>query len=54
MTEITNWTEKELEILRELNTPIKIQGFINTLTYNPEYKCKSPRYVLKERTAHCM
>jgi len=50
-------TKEELTVLRRLDTPRKIQDFINTLAVNFEphgETCMSPRRVLHERTAHCM
>ncbi len=47
----------ELNILKKLNTPEKIQNFLDTLPINFEKNgetCMSPRRVLKERTSHCM
>lgn len=47
---------KELKILRTLNTPIKIQDFLNCLPVNYEQQGEtlmSPRRVLRARTAHC-
>lgn len=49
-------TPSELKILRSLNTPIKIQDFLDTLPINFEKNgdsCLSPRRVLRERMAHC-
>jgi hypothetical protein len=48
-------TEKKL--FRKLNSPKKIQDFLETLSINFEKKgetCWSPRMVLKHRSAHCM
>lgn len=50
-------THSELTILKRLNTPIKIQNFLDTLPTNFEHDgetCFSPRKVLRERKAHCM
>lgn len=50
-------TKHELQTLRKLSTPEKIQNFLDTLSINFEKKgetCMSPRRVLRERTAHCM
>jgi len=50
-------TGGELRTLKKLNTPRKIQDFLNTLRINFEEKgetCMSPRRVLRERKAHCM
>lgn len=47
----------EFAILKKLNTPIKIQNFLDTLPINHEKKCEtymSPRRVLHEKKAHCL
>jgi hypothetical protein len=48
---------EERAVLRRLNTPEKIQRFLDGLAYNKEpdgNTCRSPRRVLRDRTAHCM
>lgn len=43
--------------LRKLNTPERIQRFLDGLAYNKEKggpTCRSPRRVLRDRTAHCL
>jgi len=48
---------RELVFLRRLTTPEKIQRFIDDLAYNKERDgptCRSPRRVLRDRTAHCL
>lgn len=48
---------KEFGIFKRLNSPAKIQNFINSLPFNFENggdTCRSPLLVLKHRTAHCM
>jgi len=47
------WTADEKKILNSLNNPDKIQGFLDSLNYNPAYECRSPRWVLKKKSAHC-
>lgn len=50
-------TEKELRVLRKLNTPAKVQEFLDSLPSNKETEgetCMSPRRVLRERKAHCI
>lgn len=50
-------TKEEERILHRLNTPHKIQDFLDTLPINYEKKgdtCFSPRRVLKEQKAHCL
>jgi len=52
-----NLNEKELKILKQLNTPKKIQDFLNEMPINFEKNgdtCMSPRMVLKENKAHCI
>ena len=49
-------TVEELRILRRLNTPVKIQNFLEKLPINFELKgetYRSPRRVLRDTTAHC-
>lgn len=51
------FTKEESAIYRRLNTPAKIQDFLNSLHVNFEEKgdtCYSPRLVLKHRRAHCV
>lgn len=51
------YNTQEEKILRKLNSPAKIQDFLNSLKINFEEKgetCMSPRRVLKYRKAHCM
>lgn len=49
--------KEELEILSKLNTPKKIQDFLNKIPINFEENgdtCLSPRMVLKNNKAHCI
>jgi hypothetical protein len=46
----------ELHTLRRLNSPGRVQGFLDTLKINYEVRgetYRSPRRVLRDRTAHC-
>jgi len=49
---------KELDVLRTLSSPEKIQHFLDhEVAYNKEpdgATCRSPRRVLRDRVAHCM
>ena len=49
-----NLTRGELRTLRALDTPVKIQRFLDGLTYNGADTCYSPRLVLRTRRAHCL
>ena len=48
-----DWTKEEDSFLRKLYDPDKIQGFLDTLDYNPDYECRSPRWVIRKKSAHC-
>jgi hypothetical protein len=48
---------KEIALLKRLNTPAKVQDYLETLAPNFEEKgetCMSPRRVMREKKAHCM
>jgi hypothetical protein len=50
-------TAEEERFLRKLDTPIRIQDYLDSLSFNFEEKgetCMSPRRVLQERKAHCI
>ncbi|OQA46946.1 MAG: hypothetical protein BWY52_00476 [Chloroflexi bacterium ADurb.Bin325] len=47
-------TPAELDLFRSLTTPRKIQDFLDTVKYEPEYFNRAPLRVLRERTAHCL
>jgi hypothetical protein len=52
-----DFTAAERSVFRRLNTPEKVQRFLDDLAYNKEpggVTCRSPRRVLRDRTAHCM
>ncbi len=52
-----NLTEEEESILKSLNSPRKIQDFLNSLKINFEENgdtCMSPRKVLQEKKCHCI
>ncbi|MCX6335133.1 MAG: hypothetical protein NT092_12675 [Bacteroidia bacterium] len=48
-----DWTKDEVRFLKTLNNPDKIQSFLDSIDYNPNYECRSPRWVMKRHTAHC-
>lgn len=47
------FSPEELELLKSLNRAEKIQAFLDGVRYNPETTCRSPRRVIRDRTAHC-
>jgi hypothetical protein len=51
------FTKKEIALMQKLNTPAKVQDFLNGLRFNFEEKgetLKSPVMVLRKKNAHCM
>src|SRR5258708_3653113 len=51
------FTKKEMALMRRLNTPAKVQDFLNAIKFNFEKKgstLKSPLGVLREGNAHCL
>lgn len=48
-----DWTKEEIQFLKKLEDPDKIQAFLDSIEYNPSYECRSPRWVIKKRSAHC-
>ena len=36
-----------------MSDPDKIQDFLDTIDYNPNPECRSPRWVIRKRSAHC-
>jgi len=52
-----NFSKKEKKLLQRLNTPAKVQDFLNSLKFNFEEggeTLKSPVMVLRTRSAHCI
>ncbi len=53
-----SFTKKEKALLKKLNTPAKVQDFINSIPFNFEHdgvdRVKSPVRVLREKSAHCI
>jgi hypothetical protein len=47
------FTKAERQGMAQLTTPIKIQSFIDNLTYSKETIYRCPLRVFRERTAHC-
>src|SRR3989344_3265578 len=53
----SGFSSSELKLLKSLNTPSKIQSFLNKIPINFELSretCMSPKSVLEKRKAHCM
>lgn len=55
------FTQKEIALIKKLNTPAKVQDYLNTLRFNFEDQkgkkretLKSPLFTLRANRAHCM
>ena len=48
-----DWSTEELAIVDALDTPEKIQGFLDEVAYNDVEEYRSPRLVMRDRRAHC-
>ena len=49
----TQLTPVERKLLDDLNSPIEIQTFLNTIPYSADEFYRCPLRVLRERAAHC-
>lgn len=47
------WNTEEKEFLKTFSDPWDIQVFLDSIDYNPDYECRSPRGVIRKRSAHC-
>lgn len=47
------WWPEERSALAAMNTPWKIQQFLDSIPYNSDHETRSPRRVLRDRKAHC-
>ncbi|MEJ2080105.1 MAG: hypothetical protein P8020_14515 [Acidobacteriota bacterium] len=47
------WTGEELHILRSLDSPARIQAFLDSIPYSADPIYRSPRSVMRDRKAHC-
>ncbi len=47
------WTDEEQATLASLDTPARIQDFLDGIPYTTDHQTRSPRRVLRERCAHC-
>ncbi len=53
MTPPAAWTRSDLAVLRRLDSPARIQAFLDGLAYRAEDRAACPARVLRERRAHC-
>jgi len=50
---MSEWNGTERKLFGRLNCPNKVQEFLDSIDYDPDPESRSPRYVIKERRAHC-
>jgi hypothetical protein len=48
-----SWAKEEKEFLKRFTDPWSIQVFLDSISYSPGYECRSPRWVIRKRSAHC-
>lgn len=48
------WTPSEKKFFKKLNSPEKIQGYLDQLVYNSQNAAISPRYVMMTNDGHCL
>ncbi|MGB9880793.1 MAG: hypothetical protein ACPLRM_08530, partial [Anaerolineae bacterium] len=48
------WTEEERAFLAQLDSPWKIQEYLDSIPYNTDHQTRSPRRVMRDGKAHCM
>jgi hypothetical protein len=54
MTPNAAWTREETSILERLDTPWRVQEYLDSIPYNSDHQTRSPRRVLRDGRAHCM
>jgi hypothetical protein len=47
------WTLEEKQFLKRFIDPWSIQEYLDSISYNPDYGTRSPRWVIKKGSAHC-
>jgi hypothetical protein len=47
------WSDSEIKFLESFTNPWSVQIYLDSTDYNPDYECRSPRYVMKSKRAHC-
>ncbi|TSA34589.1 MAG: hypothetical protein D4R64_11540 [Porphyromonadaceae bacterium] len=47
------WTKSESDFIYQFKKPYDIQLFLDSIPYNPNAECRSPRLVIADKKAHC-
>jgi hypothetical protein len=48
-----DWSGEEIAFLKKFPNPYSIQEFLDSIDYNPKAECRSPRWIIRKRSAHC-
>jgi len=48
-----DWSKGEKKFLERFSNPWSIQEYLDSIEYNPDYECRSPRFVMERKKAHC-
>jgi hypothetical protein len=48
-----DWNIEEIKFLKSFNDPWSIQVYLDSIDYNPGHECRSPRWVIRKKSAHC-
>ncbi len=48
------WTPAERTVLARIDTPFKVQNYLNTIAYDPAPGTASPRRLMREKKANCL
>ena len=49
----STWSGEERAVLDQLNSPWKVQQYLDSLSYSTDNQTRSPRRVIRDRCAHC-
>lgn len=47
------WSKAEIRLFERLSSPALIQRYLNGLAYDSDDEARSPRWVIREKKAHC-
>lgn len=51
---MVEYSSQEIKLFKKLNSPAKIQDYLNTLKHNKKDTWRSPRNVIKHKEAYCI
>jgi len=48
-----DWSAEEIAFLKGFTDPWSVQAYLDSIDYNPNAECRSPRWVIRKNAAHC-